>query len=111
MAGGAPRKVNEIELEKLASFGCTVKECASFFGVTDSAIRKSYSRLYHKGKESGKIRLRKIQWNIAIKGNAAMAIFLGKNYLEQTDKQEIAGKDGQPIKIAVEYVKAVQKEA
>ena len=60
---------------------------AAFFDVTPSALRKTYSRIMRKGKERGKIRLRKIQWNLAEK-SAAMAIFLGKNYLEQSDHNE-----------------------
>ena len=86
-----PKKYNieGIEVEKLASFGCTNIEIASFFGCDESLIRKSYSDSVAKGKDSGKIRLRQYQWSAAKKGNVAMLIWLGKQLLGQSDKQEI----------------------
>ena len=86
-----PKKYNldTKQIEQLASFGCTNIEIASFFGCDESLIRKSYSDSVAKGKESGKIRLRQYQWAAAKKGNVAMLIWLGKQMLGQTDKQEI----------------------
>ena len=36
----------------------------------------------------GKIRLRQLQWKAAESGNVSMLIWLGKQYLGQSDKQE-----------------------
>lgn len=58
---------------------------------------------YELGDERGKASLRHIQWKIAEGGNASMAIFLGKNRLDQADKTEHLGKDGGPL--IVELVK------
>ena len=41
-----------------------------------------------RGREKMKIKLRQIQFKLA-ETNAAMSIFLGKNYLAQTDRQSI----------------------
>jgi len=49
-----------------------------------------------KGRSIKKLRLRQIQWQIAEKGNAAMAIWLGKNELGQSDGG-IMGDDDQPL--------------
>ena len=86
-----PKKYNldTKQIEQLASFGCTNIEIASFFGCDESLIRKSYSEYIAKGRDSGKIRLRQYQWAAAKKGNVAMLIWLGKQMLGQTDKQEI----------------------
>ena len=86
-----PKKYNidPEEVEKLASFGCTNSEIASFYGCEDSLITKSYSRNITKGKETGKIRLRQMQWGAAKKGSVPMLIWLGKQVLGQTDRQEI----------------------
>ena len=86
-----PKKYNidTKQVEQLASFGCTNTEIASFFGCDESLIRKSYSEYIAKGRDSGKIRLRQYQWAAAKKGNVAMLIWLGKQLLGQTDKQEI----------------------
>ena len=42
--------------------------------------------IYMAGKERGKASLRRVQFDLA-KRNAAMAIFLGKNLLGQSDQQ------------------------
>ena len=89
--GGRPKKydIDKDQVEKLAALGCTNTEIASFFGCEDSLISKSYSRNVTKGKEKGKIRLRQMQWRSAEKGSVPMQIWLGKQVLGQTDKQEL----------------------
>ena len=77
------------QVERLAGYGCTNIEIASFFGCDESLIRKSYSESLTKGREKGKIRLRQMQWTAAGNGNVAMLIWLGKQLLGQTDKTEI----------------------
>ena len=88
---GRPKKYNidPKEVEKLAGFGCTNTEIASFFGCSKDLISKSYSTNVAKGKDSGKIRLRQMQWRAAENGSVPMLIWLGKQVLGQTDKQEI----------------------
>ena len=86
-----PKKYNidPKEVEKLASFGCSNTEIASFFGCSKDLISKSYSTNVAKGKDKGKIRLRQLLWKSAERGNVAMQIWLSKQYLGMTDKQEI----------------------
>ena len=86
-----PKKYNidTHQVEQLAGFGCSNTEMASFFGCDESLIRKSYSESIAKGRDNGKIRLRQYQWASAKKGNVAMLIWLGKQILGQSDKQDI----------------------
>jgi len=77
------------KVEQLASFGCTNTEIASFFGCSENTIRRSYGEFLTKGRDKGKIRLRQLQWKAAETGNTSMLIWLGKQLLAQTDKQEI----------------------
>ena len=86
-----PKKYNidTAQVEKLASFGCSNTEIASFFGCDESLIRKSYSENLVKGRDSGKIRLRQYQWAAAKRGNVAMLIWLGKQMLGQADKHDV----------------------
>ena len=88
---GRPKKydIDTEEVEKLAGFGCTNREIASFFGCSEDLIKKSYSSFLTKGRDEGKIRLRKMQWRSAEKGSVPMLIWLGKQVLGQSDKQEI----------------------
>ena len=86
-----PKKydIDPEEVEKLAAFGCSVREIASFYGCSEDLIKKSYSQFITKGKDKGKIRLRQMQWKAAEGGNVSMLIWLGKQVLGQSDKQEL----------------------
>ena len=92
---GRPKKYNidTHQIEQLAGFGCSNTEMASFFGCSPDLLEKSYSEYLSKGRDSGKIRLRQYQWASAKKGNVAMLIWLGKQLLGQTDKQEVSHID------------------
>ena len=94
-----PKKYNikQSEVKKLASYGCSNVEIADFFGCDESLIRKSYSEFLNKGRSDMKIKLRKLQWKSAEKGNVSMQIFLGKNILGQKDKLEEAELE-EPLK-------------
>jgi len=85
-----PKKYNidTKEVFKLASYGCTNKEIADFFGCSADLLEKSYSEFLRKGRTDVKIRLRQLQWTSAENGNVTMQIFLGKNILGQQDKIE-----------------------
>ena len=86
-----PKKYNidKAQVEKLAGLWCSNTEIAAFFGCSESLLRKSYSEFLTKGRDKGKIRLRQWQLKAAERGNVAMLIWLGKQILGQTDKQEI----------------------
>lgn len=74
---------------------CTLKETAAVLGYTAEGLSDVFKRLpeardaYEDGLDVGKMSLRRAQFKLA-ESNATMAIFLGKNYLDQKDKQEIA---------------------
>ena len=83
-----PKKVIDYEVvEKLASIQCTQEEIANFLNLSVRTLQRDeeFCRLYKKGQENGKMSLRRTQFKIAEKGNASMAIFLGKQYLGQKD--------------------------
>lgn len=95
-----PRKeINKEQFEKLCAMQCTESELCSWFDITDKTLDNWCKRTYHKGfsevyaqkREGGKISLRRMQWHLAEK-NAAMAIFLGKNMLGQTDTMKVESK-------------------
>ena len=86
-----PKKYNidTTEVEKLAGYGCTNIEIADFFGCSSDLIEKSYSEFLRKGRADLKKRLRKAQIDTAVAGNPTMLVWLGKQMLNQTDRQEI----------------------
>ena len=88
---GRPKKydIDPEQVEKLASYGLSNTIIAEFFDVGEHVIRKSYAENLVKGRAIGKIRLSQMQWKSAEKGNVTMQIWLGKQYLGQSDKQEV----------------------
>jgi hypothetical protein len=89
---GRPKKIIEYgTVERLASIMCTQEEIAEFLEISVRTLQrdKEFCRIYKKGLETGKMSLRRKQFKLADR-NPAMAIFLGKNYLNQKDKQDIS---------------------
>lgn len=88
---GRPKKEIDYEaVEKLANIQCTQEEIASFLELSVRTLQRDeeFCRLYKKGKENGKMSLRRMQFKIAEK-NPTMAIWLGKQYLGQRDNLDI----------------------
>lgn len=85
---GRPRKEIDWELVKrLSMIQCTTREIAAIIGVDHSTLvkRSEFSPIHEKGKEEGKASLRRKQYALADK-NAAMCIWLGKQWLGQRDE-------------------------
>lgn len=111
--GGRPRKeIDQKEFESLLALQCTLEEVTAFFdhtlgGCSDATIERWCKRTYGKGfvevsaekRRLGRISLRRAQLRLAEK-NAAMAIFLGKQYLGQKDT--IEAEVTEPVKIVVD---------
>jgi len=77
------------KIQMLASFGCSIIEIAKYFQMDESTVRKKYKEALETGRESLKVKLRQLQWDHAARGNTALLIWLGKQYLGQTDRKEI----------------------
>ena len=95
MPAGRPKKVIDYNLtEKLAHIMCTQEEIATMFDCDVRTLQRDeeFCRVFKKGKENGKMSLRRAQMRLA-QTNASMAIWLGKNMLGQTDRVDIAVKE------------------
>jgi hypothetical protein len=94
--GGRPKKqIDQKEFEKLCFLQCTKQEFCSWFDTTDKTLERwcketygmGFSEIFRIKRVNGIISLRRTQFQLAEK-SPAMAIFLGKNLLGQTDKVE-----------------------
>ena len=86
---GRPKiEINEDQLEKLASILCTMEEMASFFGCSVDTLERNFADTIKKGKDKGRMSLRRMQFEKAQTGNTTMLISLGKQLLGQKDKIE-----------------------
>lgn len=109
-----PRKeISQQEFEKLCKLQCTQQEIADWFDCSPDTIERWCQREYNKrfaevfaqNRGKGKISLRRMQWLLAEK-SPAMAIFLGKNMLGQTDKTEQIVNGGEALtNINVRFIK------
>jgi len=103
--GGRPEKQLDWDLiNGLAEIHCTPKEIVAFvnkhyaenthYNTYDGQTRRKYGLSFGEyvntmHEATAKPKLRRLQWKGAESGNAALLIWLGKQYLGQTDKQEI----------------------
>lgn len=86
-------------VEKLASMMMTDEEIASIMGVsTDTLVgrnnKEAYAEAKTKGMANGKASLRRAQFKSALAGNTTMLIWLGKQHLDQKERQETSVVDG-----------------
>lgn len=130
-------KIDLETVGKLAELQCTDLEIATFLRLSHDTIGRrkrnnpEFREALELGKERGKISLRRLQW-LSAQGergetittvengktvvsekrgrepSIAMQIWLGKQILGQTEKQEVFGKEAGPIVIKVEHVDSIR---
>ena len=103
---GRPKKV--IDWQKL-EFGCqiqaTKEEICRWLNVSEQTLEKCIRVQYGEGfltihkklSVDGIISLRRMQFKKAQEGNITMLIWLGKQYLGQSEKHELSGPEGMPV--------------
>ena len=105
-------KIDKEQFEKLCSIQCTQAEIAGYFRCSTDTIERwclreygqSFAEVFAQKRSLGKISLRRSQFRMA-ENNPTMAIWLGKQYLGQTDKQEVSvsSQDDNTIKEMEQY--------
>ena len=100
-----PRKeIDQIEFEKLCGLQCAKDEICGWFDITDKTLdawckhtyNRGFSDVFAEKRGVGKISLRRYQFELA-KKNASMAIWLGKQYLNQTDEPDVNDPNDDPL--------------
>lgn len=92
-------------VRKLCAMQCTGEEIASFLNINYDTLQRavkrehkmSFADYFKKHSANGKISLRRKQYEVATSGSVPMLIWLGKQYLDQKDKQELGGDPNNPI--------------
>lgn len=82
------------EFDKLCALQCTEREIADWFEMCtdtlEARVRETFdctfSELFRQKRGKGRIALRRHQWQTAEKGNPTMQIWLGKQFLGQSDQ-------------------------
>ena len=100
--GRPPMEIDYKLAFELARIQCTDTECAAVLGFSSGGFAERKKRdeelqsALKNGREDGKMSLRRQQWNLAKQGNPTMCIWLGKQYLGQTDKSDVVTEDRTP---------------
>ena len=114
--GGRPSKlplIDKVHFEGMCKIQCTKDEMCAIFQVHEETLTKwchatynvGFSDIYKKISSTGKMSLRRQQFKSAENGNVTMQIWLGKQWLGQTDKVETDNKNTQSINFIIESVK------
>ena len=122
--GGRPKKyIDRTEFEKLCAIQCTKMEICGFLDIDDVTLDRwikeeyaeefgpkvSFSEVFARKRGVGKISLRRKQFQMAEK-NPAMAIWLGKQYLGQTDRRDYRYQEVKTIEDVVTEAKKIEIE-
>lgn len=94
--GPKPKEIDWDQFNKLCHLQCTLREISAWFNCSEDTIENrckavhgvKFSEYYAQKSSTGKIAIRRLQMQSAEKGSTAMLIWLGKQYLEQSDKVE-----------------------
>ena len=98
-SNGRPRvEIDWNTFDALCGVQCTLAELAAHLGVSEDTIERavkrergmSFADYFAQKRKAGFVSLRRKQWELAMAGNPTMLIFLGKQWLGQSDKQEVA---------------------
>lgn len=113
--GGRPKAVQWLEEEAVlfGKFRATEQTIADYYGCSLRTIERMFSdddnefcRVYKKSLADSKMTLHEAQFNNALSGNSTMLVWLGKQMLGQTDKQEIDHTSGgKPIQPKITFSK------
>lgn len=99
-------EIDKDVFERLCAIQCTQVEMACFLGVSEDTIERwckrtygvKFAEIFKQKRMAGRVSLRRSQWQMA-ETSVPMAIFLGKQYLGQSDNptvQEDVSKDKEP---------------
>ena len=89
-------KIDWDQFDKLCAIKCTRDEIANILEISHDTLERackrdkqcSYASYYEKKASKGVASLRRRQYQLAQDGNVTMLIWLGKQYLGQSDKLE-----------------------
>ena len=109
-------EIDWIEFDKLCALQCPITEIAGWYNCSIATIEEKvkaahgvrFREYYEQKRGVGKVALRRAQFNMALK-NPTMAIWLGKNWLEQCDKGEVTTTAGVSAEVTL-ALQSVLKE-
>ena len=101
--GRPPIEIDWEEFDKLLLIHATLREVAGWFNCSEDTIERAVLKKFGMGfadykdqkGAKGKISIRRKQFQTAMDGNIAMLIWLGKNWLGQSDSKDDKPSDNE----------------
>jgi len=95
------------QVDKMCAIHCTGEEQAAILGVSYDTLNRacqreyemSFAEYFRQKASHGRMSLRRKQYTAAMDGNTTMLVWLGKNWLGQSDQPEVEAQDLPPIVI------------
>ena len=95
MPMGRPTKqIDGEKVKQLAQLGLSNAEISAVLDVSADTIERRFRKTLDWGRNRRNASLRRKQYEIAMSGNPTMLIWLGKQFLGQSDKSELTGPEG-----------------
>lgn len=91
--------IPESAIHMLAAICCTMSEIAAVTGLSVDTLERRFAEPIKSGREIGKATLRREQYRLAMNGNPAMLIWLGKQLLGQTEKVDHRYPEGDSFEL------------
>lgn len=103
---GTSAAIDVEQLEKLCALQATDEEVAAWFNVSTRTIERrrkqaKFCEVMERGKARGRLSIRRAQMKMLESGNATMGVWLGKQYLGQTDQIEHRGEVSLAMMLAI----------
>lgn len=116
--GRPPVKIDLTQAEQLCQIGCTLREVAGWFKCSEDTIQRvlkrergqTFSEFFGMYSAAGDISIRRAQYQKAQSGDVKMLIWLGKQRLGQTDKQEVTLPGVGVVKMKIVKAKGGRKD-
>lgn len=118
MGAGRPRlTINWDSFEEMCSIQCTAGEIASCLRISVDTLTRhvekhygtKFAETYKKYTEGGKASLRRMQFKLA-KTQVGMAIWLGKQYLNQRDNVSLTQASPEIVKCFNDVMQQISRE-
>ena len=109
-----PRKeIDWKTLDAILQYGAIKKDASSILGVSDDTLERriqeehecTFAEYREQKRAPLRVKLGQKQFEVAMNGNVTMLIWLGKQWLGQTDKQEIEQTNDVKISIDIDDLK------
>jgi AraC-like DNA-binding protein len=109
--------IDPAQVKLLAAVGCTLPEMAQVLHCSVSTLSERFIATMEAGRLERNASIRRLQFKLAMEGDRTMLVWLGKQWLGQSDQMKLGedaaapfGGGGTPKKIEVVFVAANHKD-